>query len=214
MVQVDTCRNWGGRRPGAGRKPKGPRRMVPHVMRPEVSLRYPVHVTVRVKKGVWNLRSRRSMRVIERALYVARDRFGLRITHVSIQGNHIHMIVEAMDKAALSRAMQGLLVRLAKGLNRMMGRSGKVLEDRFHAHVLLTRRAVWNAVRYVLENRRIHLERLGEFVRNHFDRFAAGPGFEIPATAARPIVAPPSGWLLRTISSEIASRFSRNPAPT
>ncbi len=53
-------------------------------------------------------------------------------------GEHLHFIVEADDNRALSEGMQGLSVRLAKGLNRLMGRHGKVFADRFHAHVLRT----------------------------------------------------------------------------
>jgi putative transposase len=58
------------------------------------------------------------------------------VAHFSVQGNHIHLIVEAHDNRALSEGVQGLLVRLAKGLNRMMGRHGRVLSERYHAHVL------------------------------------------------------------------------------
>jgi putative transposase len=56
-------------------------------------------------------------------------RHGLRIIEFSIQGNHIHLIVEADDSDALSRGMQGLCIRMAKALNRLMDRSGPI--DRF-----------------------------------------------------------------------------------
>ena len=47
-----------------------------------------------------------------------------------MQGNHVHLLVEAQDEKALSRGMNGLGVRVAKGLNRVMRRHGKVLDDR------------------------------------------------------------------------------------
>ncbi|HWV38452.1 MAG TPA: hypothetical protein VN033_08235 [Vulgatibacter sp.] len=48
------------------------------------------------------------------------ERFGMRLTHHSVQGNHLHLIVEAKDARALSRGMQGLSIRVAQGMNRLM----------------------------------------------------------------------------------------------
>jgi REP-associated tyrosine transposase len=97
------------------------------------------------------------MRAIESALREARARFGVRIVHFSVQGNHLHLILEADSAENLARAMQGLAIRLARGLNSAAGRSGRAFADRHHAHVLSTRREVSNAVRYLLENFRNHL---------------------------------------------------------
>jgi len=184
-------RTWGGRRKGAGRKPKNGKAGVSHRTREEMVGRHPAHVTMRVRREVWNLRSRRAYREIERALSRGAERFGMRLTHHSVQGNHIHLIVEAKDARALSRGMQGLSIRVAQGLNRLMKRKGKVLEDRFHAHVLRTPREVRNAIRYVLDNVRIHAMRLGKATAELADCFAAGPG--LPGWLG---VAPRT-WLLR-----------------
>src|SRR3989442_11957483 len=46
----------------------------------------------------------------------------------------------------------GLTIRIARAINRAVGRRGKVFADRYHAHILSTRREVANALRYVLEN--------------------------------------------------------------
>jgi REP element-mobilizing transposase RayT len=40
-----------------------------------------------------------------------RERF--RIIHVSLQRDHVHMLVEAEDKAALARGMQGFQISAA-----------------------------------------------------------------------------------------------------
>ena len=58
--------------------------------------------------------------MIERALSRGAERFGMRLTHHSVQGNHLHLIVEAKDARALSRGMQGLSIRVAQGMNRLM----------------------------------------------------------------------------------------------
>ncbi len=68
----------------------------------------------------------------------------------------MHLIVEAKDRASLYRAMKGLAVRIAKRMNRMMNRKGRVIGDRYHTHVLRTKRAARNAVVYVRENHRKH----------------------------------------------------------
>src|SRR6266446_445464 len=148
----------GGKRKGAGRKPKnGGKAGVSHAARPQFKARHPVHVTMRLLSGVGYLRGYSRRRAIEDALRAVKLRFGMRVVHYSIQGNHLHLIVECDEPSALSRAIQGLAIRLARALNRLAGRTGKVFSDRFHAHVLKTMREVANAVRYVLENFRHHL---------------------------------------------------------
>src|SRR5205823_6820678 len=64
---------WGGRREGAGRprtRPhpglEGPG--VPHLERPELNRRHPVHVTLRVQPGIGYLRAQRRTQVILSAL--------------------------------------------------------------------------------------------------------------------------------------------------
>ena len=76
--------------------------------------------------------------------------------HYSVQGNHVHLFVEAQDEKALSRGMSGLGVRVAKGLNRVMRRHGKVLDDRYHGHILRTPTEVRRAREYLLQNARRH----------------------------------------------------------
>ncbi|HEY0477895.1 MAG TPA: transposase, partial [Kofleriaceae bacterium] len=149
-------RTWGGKRAGAGRKPRGARAGVAHRARGEWTRPTPLHVTLRMAPHVYNLRSRRSFRVIAAALRLGGDRFDVRVIEFSVQGNHIHLLVEAPNRRALARAIQGFSIRVAKGLNRMMGRSGRVFDDRYHARVLRTPTEVRHALHYVLDNARKH----------------------------------------------------------
>src|SRR5207247_3135204 len=71
-------------------------------------------------------------------------------------GNHIHLIVEADTSESLSRGMQGLCIRLAKALNRLMDRSGTVFSDHFHSRILKTPTELVNAIAYVLGNHAHH----------------------------------------------------------
>jgi REP-associated tyrosine transposase len=149
-------KSWGGKRKGAGRKPQSDRPRVSHRPRPTLASRFPVHVTLRLRPNLPSLRRLAVRRVIESAFLAAKDRNGLRLIQYSIQSNHLHLVVEANDRASLSRGLQGLLVRLARGLNRLWGRKGSVFSDRFHAHILRTPREVRAALAYVLLNARKH----------------------------------------------------------
>src|SRR5436190_8824102 len=93
----------GGKRTGAGRKPGGDRAGVSHRARERFPARHPVHVTMRLRFGVSFLRGYTRRRAIEDALREAKERFGVRIVHYSIQGCHLHLIVEADDPSAFPR---------------------------------------------------------------------------------------------------------------
>src|SRR5258708_7137430 len=53
-------RRRGGARPGAGRKPRGPRALVSHKERPRFEKPTPLHVALRLPEPVWNLRRGRT----------------------------------------------------------------------------------------------------------------------------------------------------------
>jgi REP element-mobilizing transposase RayT len=129
---------------------------VPHRSRPAHAARHPLHVTVRVCRGLPSLRRRRERRVVFGALAAAAERFGMRVVHFSVQSNHLHLIVEAADRRALANGMRGLGVRMARRLNRAWGRRGRVVEHRYHARALYTPREVRHALAYVLANARRH----------------------------------------------------------
>ncbi len=173
-------KTWGGVRKGAGRKLKpGRRRSVRHVTRPRLKRRCPVHVTMRLRDGLPNLRRRRAFRVVQRALGIACVRFGVRITDWSVMSNHLHLVVEAGDAQSLSRAMQGLTIRLARGLNRVWRRKGKVFGSRYHARALTTPHEVRRALNYVLNNARRHAAQAGfGYPAQWLDPFSSSAVFE------------------------------------
>ena len=137
---------------------------IAHVRRPTVSPRIPVHVTLRMESHVWNLRSKRCFRIVERALFMTANGLSAQIVHFSVQGNHIHLLVEADDKRSLSRAMRSLAIRIARGINTLMRTSGKVLAHRYHARSLKTPTEVRNALGYVRHNFRHHASQRNEAV--------------------------------------------------
>ena len=94
--------------------------------------------------------------VVLKALEAGNERPGFRLVHFSLQANHDHLICEADGPAALAAAIKGLNVRLARAVNKELGRTGSVIEDRFHLEVLRSKAQVRNAVRYVLRNGEKH----------------------------------------------------------
>jgi putative transposase len=200
-------RTWGGRRKGAGRKPRRARAGVPHLRRPELKSRHPVHVTMKLKEGLPSLRCKSLARLVLDAFHAAKLRLGARLVHFTVQSNHLHLIVEAEDGRALSRAMQGLAIRIARRLNQRFERRGGVFSDRFHVRQLRTPLEVRRALIYVLHNHRHHHSGAG--VPSRFDCMSSAPYFDGFATPALrwppdaevrrddPPVASPTTWLLR-----------------
>ena len=190
---------------GAGRKPS-PQSGVNHVKRPSLASRYPVHVTLRLVEGLPKLRNGKFLRALRRAFAEGAQRFGFRLVHYSIQQNHIHLIVEAKDSCALSRGMQGLTIRMARGLNGAMHRKGKVFAERYHARILRTPREVRNAIRYVLNNARRHAAKAGWTLPSGWvDPYSSGHDFDgwrerrpggLHSPTGPPVTTSPKTWLL------------------
>jgi putative transposase len=182
-------RGRGGYRLGAGR-PKKPDAGVPHVRRAPLAARHPVHVTARVCREAVRLRTRECFRVVASCIGKGCERDGFRIIHFSVQSNHLHLIVEVRDAMAMARGIQGLSVRVAKAVNRVLQRRGKVFADRYHAHALRSPTEVANAIAYVLGNAMIHAQRRGRPVDPEVVDL-------LTSYAHRQLVAQPRTWLLR-----------------
>jgi REP element-mobilizing transposase RayT len=140
-----------------------------------------------------------------------------RIVHASVQGNHIHMVVEAQSKDAISRGMRGFQISAAMHLNNAVTRRsgkrrrGSVFPDRYHMRALTSPRAVRHALAYVLNNWRKHGEDRSGLPRDwKVDPFSSGVGFsgwrelegattlwKPPPTYQALCVWLPKTWLLR-----------------
>jgi REP element-mobilizing transposase RayT len=168
----------GGRRAGAGRKRKDgqppSRPGEPHKRRPSGKARFPRHIVLRVTRDVGSLRKRHmysalrdaTIAVAMRELNDDKVNGAFRIVHLSIQNTHIHLIVEADNKLALSRGMQSFQISAAKHINRgysekmklAVRRRGSVFPDRYHQEIIETPRQARHALAYVLNNWRKHRE--------------------------------------------------------
>src|SRR5262247_3564422 len=199
----------GGPRPGAGR-PRGPRPRVLHRERERIPGNCPVHVTLRVRPdGIPSLRGGALVHEFRRSLARASERGSFRVTHYSLQGDHAHLIVEAKGKEALASGMKSIAARLARAVNRVCGRSGPVLDGRFHHRLLRTPREVRRALAYVLLNARRHLAKRRQVTRaapprldpassaRWFDGWRPQVANRLPGARGSPEVARPRTWLLR-----------------
>jgi REP element-mobilizing transposase RayT len=153
----------GGKRRGAGRKPKGARAGERHQARPAFKPYHALHVVMRVAPGVGSLRRRAMYKALRDATITAALRERFRIVHISLQRTHVHMIVEAEHKAALARGMQGFQISAARHINTALGdgkqrRRGPVFADRYHLEVITTPTRARHAISYVLNNFRKHRE--------------------------------------------------------
>jgi REP element-mobilizing transposase RayT len=174
----------GGARPGAGRprvKEKD-RGYILHAARPSHRKGDPVHVTLRVAKGIPSLRRQSLERVVKRALLMQREALDetgakhFQVVHFTIQSDHLHLIVEALDKRGLARGVAGLEIRIARRLNRLLGRKGSFWKERYHRRDLRTPTETRNALRYVLMNTQKHHRVIGD--RNFADPYSSAASFD------------------------------------
>jgi REP element-mobilizing transposase RayT len=129
---------------------------MPHRRRPAHHPNCPVHVTLRAASALPSLRSGELFPSLQRA-FAAASHDSFRLLQFSVQSDHLHLLVESDTPTRLARGVQGVAVRAAKAINRVLQRHGAVWADRYHARALRTPREVRNALVYVLNNFRKHV---------------------------------------------------------
>ena len=215
----------GGPRKGAGRPRKNPalelrpkrEGYVLHTKRATVDPRHPQHVTLTVLEDISHLRSRDMYAAVKRALRVAGKHDDFRIVHFSVQGNHIHLLVEAENEEALAKGMQSFEISLAKRINAVMTwklrrkRKGQVFADRYHVNAITSVRGTRNALCYILNNW-LHHPRSARgplLLDGKLDPYSSAiwfagwkektvPEVHIPPDYEPPFVREPTTWFLKT----------------
>jgi REP element-mobilizing transposase RayT len=180
---------------------------LPHVARAPHCETTPVHVTARSVGGTPNLRSQRVFAALL-AIFKRSSEKGFRLLHFSVQGNHLHIIVEGDDGVALARGLQRLLSRVAMTVNAIVRRSGRFWRDRHHRQPLTGPRQMRNALVYVLFNLRRHQDpgsRAWDLARESYDPCSSALWFRdwspeappppVPSSARPPVVVPARSWL-------------------
>ncbi len=198
-----------------GRPPKGPRSSERHKRRESFAPTDPIHVTCRVEKPVGTLRRRDAYHAVRKAMHVTLGRADFRIVHISLERDHVHLIVEASDKTALASGMQTFQSTAARLLNKAITkargklRRGRVFCDRYHPVIITTPTQAHHALAYVLNNWRRHRHDAGSDW--NVDYYSSGPSFDgwkeleganphelIPDGYKALPVARPETWMLQT----------------
>ncbi|HEV7557001.1 MAG TPA: transposase, partial [Kofleriaceae bacterium] len=168
-----------------GRPKRGERASERHNKRASVKPSEPVHVVLRVAAAVQTLRRGRIYQAVRAALVTTFSRDGFRIVHLSIQASHVHLLVEAKDRMALSRGMQAFQISAAKHINAVLvgddgrRRRGCVFVDRYHAQAITTPRQARHTLAYVLNNWRHHGEHRQDFAHGlAVDPFSSADCFD------------------------------------
>jgi REP element-mobilizing transposase RayT len=165
-------------------------------------------------KDVGQLRRRRVWKELRTAFLHAGSKPGFRICHFSVQHNHIHLLVEADDNAALGHGMQCFNARVTRRINRACGRRrGTAFDGRYDLQVLASPRQVRAGLRYVLLNSRRHdvdIDELGghvEWRATWVDEYASWAYFDgwREGAPAGPPPADPRHWLVARSRSWLLS---------
>jgi REP element-mobilizing transposase RayT len=181
-------------------RPKKPGAGVPHLARAPFDKPHALHITLRVLDVIGRLRTRSAYMAIREAAIAVMKRSDFRIVHLSIEGTHLHLLVEVVSRAALSSGMQAFEISAAKHLNAACSkaggwwqrkraarlghalpkrRRGRVFSDRYHETFITNPRQARHALAYVLNDWRRHREDRAGVARTWLiDPFATGWAFD------------------------------------
>ena len=155
-IQASERSGWGGARKGSGPKRKTFRRNVRHEKREPFNKTSICHVTLRMAPDVPTLRTKRRVRAIENVFRAKKAYRSMSLVHYSVQGDHLHLVVEVDSHEDLAKGMQSLKGSMAHRLNAFFGRSGSLFADRYHVVLVRGVNQTRNVMNYVLKNAQKH----------------------------------------------------------
>src|SRR5262249_39788193 len=104
------------------------------------------------------LRNRHVYRALHFAVARSLHRHDFKVIHISIQHDHVHLLVETVSSDALGRGVRGFAISAARQINAPRGTRGAVFPSPYHAEVIASPRHARNTLAYVLNNWRKHGE--------------------------------------------------------
>jgi hypothetical protein len=102
--------------------------MVSHARRPKIRPGARVNIRWRLDPSV-ELKGARA--ALGAAMKAGSEGTGFKVARASLKGRVAEFAVTARDSERLARGMQGLAIRFARALNRVVGRTGRVFTDRY-----------------------------------------------------------------------------------
>ncbi len=112
-----------------------------------------LHITLRTKIG--GLRSKPILQWLKTFIPAKGAYFGIRIYHWAILNGHLHLLLQARDKTALSgflRVISGVIARRILGAEKGNPKGTKLWESRPYSRVLTWGREFKNVLAYIERN--------------------------------------------------------------
>jgi hypothetical protein len=136
---------WGGSRPGAGR-PRKNDFLVEHGRRPKIDPAHPLLITLRIMDDV-SLEDSQTWAIIREAVGESAETTpGFEAERLGREGSLLLMLVNAKSRKALTIGMQGLSIKIARRLNRLHARTGRIFKSRYESEALDSKRAIERAL--------------------------------------------------------------------
>lgn len=130
----------GGRREGAGRKPKldarGNRIHPPHVPRPQWRGRRALLIVAPLSPGVPDLAKGKFGKIIQAMFAAGYELEGFRVLAYGVERKQLRYVVEAVDAKHLSTGMKSLGSRIALTINPLRPTRGRVFASRYQMTLL------------------------------------------------------------------------------
>ncbi len=183
--------------------------------RTHFSSKNPLHLVLRLREGLPNLRTRKGAQIVKNAILGAQAR-GLRVVHFAILSNHIHLIVESSSPKAFYAAMKSFCSRIGIHVRRLsppsllkkLDQQGLgIFRGRYYLEEIRTPGQMKHALKYVLLNPAKHFKKapyLDVFSSSSlFENWQKLIGYELKPTIQnkilrerlRQFLAPPKFWL-------------------
>lgn len=165
----------------------------------------PIHITTHACDDVPDLR-RPEIRAHLGELLAHARRCGVRTVALTVMGSHLHWMAIADSAAALRDATRVVFGKLARFVNRLFGRRGKVFVERYASTCAETTRHACHMLNYVLANPATAGYRLPADARDPFTEV-----FEEVLTGdrfLRSVVGPPG-----PVRGELLARMARGRVP-
>ena len=131
---------------------------IAHIPRPNLNSKTPVHINIKVRKDIPNLRRKSIYKMLKIGVKKARIK-GLKVIHFALVSNHLHLIIEADGNKELAQGMRSFLISFAMNINNSLKRRGSLFVDRYNMEVIKVPRRMRYLLSYVFKNNSQHQKR-------------------------------------------------------
>ena len=112
--------------------------------------RSPVHVTLHLADGGWDLHAPRAEAALRAAFSATRSQPGFHAFHFSVRRDGVHLLVEADSSGALVEGVRAFTFHATRALNRAHGRIGPVFGVDYSVQALRTSAEFRQALRFLI----------------------------------------------------------------